>query len=139
MFHTNLARLMRQRKYSNVDLADLCDVYPATVGRWLNKQVIPSGTTLVVLSRVLGVPEHELLHGPGTGRASEYRPNINVPIDGTKKYIEIPASQLQGDADDYWALRIEKGNVKSATKKGDFIVYNHDVPELLIRNLPKPK
>ncbi len=67
VFGTYINTLMRQKGWSQADLASEVDVAPSTVSNWLTNvdPVIPKPATLNRLADRLGVPRREMLEHAG--------------------------------------------------------------------------
>lgn len=133
-FAQRLQLLIDQRGWTRADFAAKVGVFPGTVGRWLNEDVIPNGRALVTVARVLNVSEHHLINGGDKPKQKRYKDNVDLPIHNRKgKYIETPASELEGDPLDYYYKVISKRG--GGYKKGDIVLYRRDIPVKLIRVL----
>lgn len=64
---TVLRRILREKGWSQKELADACGITPAAVCRYCAGQRTPRASTLARLSAALGVSTDELLGSPGVG------------------------------------------------------------------------
>ncbi len=62
----------RRNNYSQRDLADILDVSARSVGRWEQGKAKPSTEELLKLSKVIGIPELELIKEDDSFSSSKY-------------------------------------------------------------------
>ena len=67
---TALRHILREKGWSQKELADACGITPAAVCRYCAGQRTPRVSTLARLSAALGVSADELLGSPGVGSVS---------------------------------------------------------------------
>lgn len=67
---TVLRRILREKGWSQKELACACGITPAAVCRYCAGQRVPRATTLARLSTALGVSADELLGSPGVESVS---------------------------------------------------------------------
>lgn len=71
-FRESLVRLRRERKLTQLQLAELLDVQPRLISRWETGESKPQFDHIVQLAEVLEVSLDELVRGESTPQGSEF-------------------------------------------------------------------
>ncbi len=110
VFGSYINMLMRQKGWSQADLAAEVDVAPSTVSNWLNNEdpVIPKPTTLNKLADKLGVTRREMLEHAGF--EIEDSPTAEARAGRYGKLIEgMP--RVQEIAEELFKLNLEEQDI----------------------------
>lgn len=86
-----MAKLRKEKKYTQRELSEFLDVSDKTVSKWENGVVAPDITILKELANILGVSVDELLYGE---KIDDVEVKNSVTVDGINYYIKKAKNKI---------------------------------------------